>query len=181
MSINLSTSNFNDGVKSARDAYHLSSWAPLWWVHCSKQCFCKDIHLCMGMCQQTLQVELAIHEGLTAQKYNDEIVGPHVKSHVNSNALGDSTVYMRGGTKPHTARISLDVLANAINLLLSAKNPDSNIIACVQKHEWYESISVNCCWATCNSARWMEERYTGKHTLLVVSVQRGLHAFTFFL
>ena len=51
----------------------------------------------MGMCQQKLQAGLDIHEGLTAPKYIDEIVKPHVKPHVENHALADSTVSMRGG------------------------------------------------------------------------------------
>ena len=127
----MSTSSFNDGVKSAKDADHLSPWAPLWWVHCSKQCFSEDIQLCMEMCQQKLQAGLDFHDndGLTAQKYIDEIVRPHVKPHVDKHALADNTVFMRGGTKPHMARLSQDVLASATNFLLSAKNPDISIIA----------------------------------------------------
>ena len=83
----------------------------------------------MGMCQQKLQASLDTHEGLIAHKYTDEMVRPHVKPHVNNHALADSTVFMRGGAKPHTARKSQDVLASATNLLLSAKNPDISIIA----------------------------------------------------
>ena len=77
MMINLLTPNFNHGVKSSKNADHLSSWAPLRWVHNSKQCFCKYVNLCMGMFQQKLQAGLDIHEGLTAQKYIDEMVKPH--------------------------------------------------------------------------------------------------------
>ena len=124
MMINMSTSIFNDGMKSAKEADHLPSWAPLRWVHCYKRCFCKDIHLCMGMWQQTLQAGLSIREGLTAQAYIDEIVRTHVKPHIDSHALADSTVCMRGRAKPQTARVSQDILANANNILLSAKNPD---------------------------------------------------------
>ena len=54
---------------------------------------------------------------LSAQKCIDEIVRPHVKSYVDNHALANSTVFMRGGAKSHTARISLDVLASVINLL----------------------------------------------------------------
>ena len=108
---------------------YLSTWAPSQWGHWSKLCFCKYIHLCMGMCHQKLQTGLDIHEGLTAQKYFDEMVRPHVKPHVDNHALAGSTVFIRIGAKPHTARISQDVLASATNLLLSAKNPDIWIIA----------------------------------------------------
>ena len=125
----MSTLNCNDGVKSAKDADNLSSWAPLRWVHCSKQCPCKDIHLCMAICQQKLQAGLDIHEGLTAQKYIDEIVRPHFMPRVDTHALADSTVFMRDGAKPHATRISQDVLANATNLLLPTNNPDISIIA----------------------------------------------------
>ena len=59
MKINLSTSSFDDGVANEGD--HLSLWAPLRWVHCSKQSYCKDIHLCAGMCQQKLQAGFDIH------------------------------------------------------------------------------------------------------------------------
>ena len=72
----------------------------------------------MEKCQQKLQAGLDIHEYLTAQKYIDEIVKPRVKPHADNHALADSTVFMRGGAKPHTARISQDVLASATNLLL---------------------------------------------------------------
>ena len=73
-----------------------------------------------------MQAGLDIHECLTAQKYIDEIIRPHVKP---TMALADSIVFMQGGAKPHTARISQDVLTRATNLLLSAKNPDVSIIA----------------------------------------------------
>ena len=53
-------------------------------------------------------------------------------NHIDNQALADSTVFMRGGAKPHTARISQDVLASATNLLLSAKNPGISIIT----HLW---------------------------------------------
>ena len=148
MMMTMSTSNLNDGVKSATDTDHLSLWVPRW-VHCSKQCFCRNIQS-MGMCpliarfmgqhgahlgptgprwapcwphelcylgQQKLQAGLDIHEGLTAQKYIEEIVRPHVKPHVDNHAQADSTVFMRGLTKPHTSRI---VLTSVTNLLLSA-------------------------------------------------------------
>ena len=128
MVIAMSISSFNDGVNLAKDADHLSSWAPLWRVHCYKQCLCKDIRLCMAMCLQQLQSELDIHEYLTAQKYIDEIVRPHVKPHVDNHAVEDSTVFMRGGAKPRTARIRQGVLARATNLLLSTKNADICII-----------------------------------------------------
>ena len=107
----------------------LSSLSPLRRAHCSKQCFCKDIHLYMEMCQQNLQAGLDIHKGLTAQKCIDEMARPHVKPHVDNHALANSTVFMRGGAKPHAARTSRDVLASATNLLLSAKNPDICTIA----------------------------------------------------
>ena len=74
------------------------------------------------MCQ--LQAGLDIHEGLTAQKYTDEMVKSHVKPHVDNHALADSIVFLPGGAKPHIARISQGVLVSATNLLLSAKNPD---------------------------------------------------------
>ena len=78
---------------------YLSTWAPSQWGHWSKQCFCKYIHLCMGMCHQKLQTGLDIHEGLTAQKYFDEMVRPHVKPHVDNHALAGSTVFIRIGAK----------------------------------------------------------------------------------
>ena len=83
----------------------------------------------MGMWQQKLQAGLGVHEGLTAQTYIDEIVRSHVKPHIANHALADSTVCMRGGTKPQTTRISQDILASVNNILLSAKNPDIGIIA----------------------------------------------------
>ena len=128
MMINMSTSSFNDGVKSAKNADHLSSWALLWWVHCSKQYFCKYIHLFSGMCQQKVQAGLDTHEVLTAQKYTDEMVRPHVKPRFDNHALAESTVFMRDGTKLRTERKSQDVLASATSLLLSANNPDICII-----------------------------------------------------
>ena len=97
MMINIPTSSFNDGMESAKDANHLSSWAPLRWVHCSKQCFCKDINLCLGMCQQKFQAGFGNHEFPIAHKYIDEIVLPHVKPHVDNRTLTDSTVFMRVG------------------------------------------------------------------------------------
>ena len=57
------------------------------------------------------------------------MVRPQVKPHVDNPALGDSIAFMRGGAKPHTTRISQDVLASVTNRLLSAKNPDICIIA----------------------------------------------------
>ena len=74
------------------------------------------IHVYIFICQQQLQAGLDIHEGLNAQKYIGEMVRPQVKPHVDNPALGDSTAFMRGGAKPHTARISQDVLASVINL-----------------------------------------------------------------
>ena len=58
--------------------------------------------------------------------------------------LNDVIMFMQGGAKPHRARISQDVLANATNLLLSAKIPDINIIAVdyIQKRNWYETITL---------------------------------------
>ena len=64
-----------------------------------------------GEVSAKLQAGLDIHEGLIAQKYIDEIVRPHVKPHVGNHAFADTIVFMRGGAKHHTARISADVLA----------------------------------------------------------------------
>ena len=36
----------------------------------------------------------------------------------------------------------------------------------VQKYKWYESITVNSCWALRSNARWMAEYYTGKRTTI---------------
>ena len=59
----------------------------------------------MGMCQQKLQAKFDINQDVTAQKYIDEIVRPHVDPHIDNNALTDSTVLMQGGAKPQTTRI----------------------------------------------------------------------------
>ena len=50
-----------------------------------------------------------IHRGLTAQKYTDDILMPHVKPHIDNHALVDQTAFMHGGATPHTARISQEV------------------------------------------------------------------------
>ena len=36
----------------------------------------------------------------------------------------------------------------------------------VQKHIWYGPITLNWCWASRSSARWMAEHRTGKHTAI---------------
>ena len=54
----------------------------------------------MGMCQQKLEAGLDIFEGLTAQKYIDEIFRPHVQPRVDNHAMADSTVLIRGGATP---------------------------------------------------------------------------------
>ena len=51
----------------------------------------------MGMCQQKLQAGLDIYQGLTAQRYTDEIFRPHFEPHIDGNALADSTVLMGVG------------------------------------------------------------------------------------
>ena len=95
----------------------------------------------MGMCQQKLQAGLDIHEGLTAQKCIGEIFRPHVKPRVDNHALADSTVLIRGGANPPTERISQNVLVNATNLLLSAKNPNIIITANLW---WIVSRNIKC-------------------------------------
>ena len=71
-----------------------------------------------------------IHGGLTAQKYVDEVLSPHVEPHIDNHALADRAIFMQDGATPHTARISTDFLtAAAIDVLLwPAKSPDINII-----------------------------------------------------
>ena len=54
---------------------------------------CKYVNLYMGMCQQRLQAGLDFHE----------MVRPHVKPHIDNHVLADSTVFIRGGAKAHTA------------------------------------------------------------------------------
>ena len=43
----------------------------------------------------------------------------------------------------------------------------------VQKHNWYESITLNCHWASHSSARWIAEHHTGKHTTINCQHQTG--------
>ena len=131
------------------------------------------INVCK-MCQRKLQAVLDIQEGLTAQKYIDKIVRPHVETHVDNYALTDSTVLMRGGAKPHAARISQDVLAMR---LASHSQPRIQTLASlwtyVQKHKWYKFITPNCCCAA-EDDDWQNITQASIR-LLMASVQRGLH------
>ena len=52
------------------------------------------------MCKQKLQADLDIHEGLTAQKYIDAMVGPHVKPHVDNHSLAASTSLLASEVSP---------------------------------------------------------------------------------
>ena len=113
--INMFISSLNDGVKSAWDADHLSPSTTLRRVHCYSA-------------TAKLQAGLDIHEGLSAQKYIDEIVRPHFEPHVDNHALTNNTVLIGGGEKPPAESISQGVLANATSFLLSAKNPDIFIV-----------------------------------------------------
>ena len=73
------------------------------------------------------------------------------------------------GAKPHTARISWDVLDSADQSPVASQESRylyycELMVDHVQKHNWYESINLNCCWASRSSARRMAEDHTGKHT-----------------
>ena len=84
-----------------------------------------------GMCQQWLQTGLSWHlRRLTAQKYTDHILGPHVEPHIDNHVLADRGVFMQDGASPHAARISEGFLASAaIDVLLwPTKGPDISII-----------------------------------------------------
>ena len=166
MMINMSTSSFNDGVKSAKNADHLSSWAPLRWVHCSKQCFCKYIHLCMG-CVSAKIASWPWHP----RRSNCTKILMKWSVLMLSHTLIDSTVFMRDETKPHTARICQDVLASAIKSPVVSQESRylyhcELVVDCVQKHNWYESRTLNCCWASRTSARWMAKHHTCMHTTI---------------
>ena len=104
----MSISSFNDVVKSMNDADNLSSWRPFAISALLQTLLLQGYSSMYGICQQKLQAGLDIHEGRIAQKYIDEIVRPHVNLHIDNHTLADSTVFMRGGAKPHTARISQD-------------------------------------------------------------------------
>ena len=89
-------------------------------------------------------IYVGICEGLTAHKYIDEIITPHVKLHNDNNALADRSVFMRVKAKPHTARIRQDVLINATGLLWTARIQiliSSLMVYHVQTHKGYESIT----------------------------------------
>ena len=86
---------------------------------------------CRRMCQQWLQTGLSWHlRRLTAQKYTDHILGPHVEPHIDNHVLADRVVFMQDVASPHAARISEGFLANAaIDVLLwPTKGRDINII-----------------------------------------------------
>ena len=58
----------------------------------------------MEMCQQKLQAGHDIDEGLTAQKYTNEIVRPHVEPHVDNHALSKCGVGQTSYSKDKSGR-----------------------------------------------------------------------------
>ena len=59
-----------------------------------------------------------IYGGLTGEKYIDEIIRRHVEPHIDSHTLTDRYIFMWGVARPHTARISQELLTKVTSLLV---------------------------------------------------------------